>query len=78
MGLLLPDGRRGRRHGAARTVTRAPAAAWRAVLTNRLALWIGLILLALIVADFALNGGSAATFLVRKFLDMIEWVAFWR
>ena len=47
-------------------------------MTNRLAVWIGLILLASIIADFALNGGSATVFLVRKFLDLIEWVAFWR
>ena len=47
-------------------------------MTNRLAVWIGLILLAAAIADFALNGGSAVTFLVRKFLDLIEWVAFWR
>ena len=47
-------------------------------MTNRIAVWIGLVLLALGIADFALNGGSAITFLVRKFLDLIEWVAFWR
>ena len=57
---------------------RARAAPGRAVLTNRIALWIGLILLAAGIADFALNGGAATTFLMRKFLDMIEWVAFWR
>jgi hypothetical protein len=55
-----------------------PGGPWRAVLTNRIAVWIGLVLLALGIADFALNGGSAVTFLVRKFLDLIEWVAFWR
>ena len=47
-------------------------------MTNSLALWIGLSLLAAFIADFALNGGSAVIFLVRKFLDMIEWLAFWR
>jgi hypothetical protein len=47
-------------------------------LTNRLAVWIGLILLVAGIADFTLNGGSAIIFLVRKFLDMIEWLAFWR
>ena len=54
---------------------RAPSGA---VLTNTIALWIGLVLVAGIIADFALNGGSATVFLVRKFLDLIEWVAFWR
>jgi hypothetical protein len=47
-------------------------------LTNRIALWIGLVLLAAIIADLTLNGGAALIFLMRKFLDMIEWVAFWR
>lgn len=47
-------------------------------MTNRLAVWIGLILLVAGIADFALNSGSAIIFLVRKFLDMIEWLAFWR
>lgn len=46
-------------------------------LTNTIAVWIGLILLAGILADFALNGGSALMFLARKFLDLIEWVDFW-
>ena len=47
-------------------------------MTNRIALWIGLILLAAMIADFALNGGAATRFLSRKFLDLIEWVVFWR
>ncbi|MBL9048513.1 MAG: hypothetical protein JNK19_00185 [Tabrizicola sp.] len=47
-------------------------------MTNRIALWIGLILLAAIIADLTLNNGVALTFLVRKFLDLIEWVVFWR
>ena len=77
MGLLLPHGRCGRRHGAARAVNGADGPLG-AILTNRIALWIGLILLAGILADLALNGGSALGFLARKFLDLIEWVAFWR
>ena len=48
-----------------------------AVLTNTIALWLGLFLLAGIIADFALNGGSALMFLARKFLDLVEWVDFW-
>ena len=46
-------------------------------MTNTIALWIGLILVAAIIADLALNGGSALVFLARKFLDLIEWVDFW-
>jgi hypothetical protein len=79
MGFLLPDGRCGRRHGAACTIT---GAGWPPpggpVLTNRIALWLALIILAGILADATLNGGAALFFLARKFLDMIEWVAFWR
>lgn len=48
-----------------------------AVLTNTIALWIGLILLAGIGADIAFNDGAALTFLARKFLDLVEWVDFW-
>jgi hypothetical protein len=48
-----------------------------AIVTNIIALWIGLILTAAITADLALNGGSALMFLARKFLDLIEWVDFW-
>ena len=47
-------------------------------MTDRIALWIGLILLAAIIADLALNSGLALQFLLRKFIDLIEWVAFWR
>jgi hypothetical protein len=47
-------------------------------LTNRIAVWIGLILLAGIIADLAFDGGAALQFLAHKFVDLIEWVAFWR
>ncbi len=47
-------------------------------LTNRIALWLGLVLLAGIGADLAFNDAAALVFLARKFLELIEWVAFWR
>jgi hypothetical protein len=47
-------------------------------LTNRIALWIGLVLLVAIIADLSLNSGAALNFLARKFLHMIDWVVFWR
>ncbi|MDX5351518.1 MAG: hypothetical protein LPJ95_12570 [Paracoccaceae bacterium] len=47
-------------------------------MTDRIALWLGLILVAAALADLALNGGSALMFLTRKFLHLIEWLAFWR
>ncbi|NHB76808.1 MULTISPECIES: glyceraldehyde-3-phosphate dehydrogenase [Rhodobacterales] len=46
-------------------------------MTNTIALWLGLVILAGIIADIALNGGSALMFLARKFLDLVEWVDFW-
>jgi hypothetical protein len=47
-------------------------------LTDRIAVILaGLIALA-IVADLALNGGSALLFLGRKFLDLIDYVSIWR
>ncbi|HLQ20451.1 MAG TPA: glyceraldehyde-3-phosphate dehydrogenase [Tabrizicola sp.] len=46
-------------------------------MTNTIALWLGLLIVAGMIADFALNGGSAAFFVARKFLDLIEWVDFW-
>ncbi|MFN6924296.1 MAG: hypothetical protein ACK4P8_01450 [Tabrizicola sp.] len=47
-------------------------------MTNRIALWLALLIAAGIAADFTLNDGTALFFLARKFLDLIEWVAFWR
>jgi len=47
------------------------------VLTNTIAFWLGLFLVAGIIADLALNSGSALMFLARKFIDLIEWVDFW-
>jgi|GEM_PF-322524 len=48
-----------------------------AVLTNTIALWLGLLILAGITGDLVLNDGVALQFLARKFLDLIDWVAFW-
>lgn len=47
-------------------------------MTNRIALWLFLILSAGIAADLYLNDGAALFFLAQKFLGLIEWVVFWR
>jgi hypothetical protein len=47
-------------------------------MTNRIALWLIIILAGAILADFTLNDGQALFFLARRFLNLIEWVAFWR
>jgi hypothetical protein len=46
-------------------------------LTNTIALWLGLLIVAAGIGDLTLNDGVALQFLARKFLDLVEWVAFW-
>jgi hypothetical protein len=45
---------------------------------NRLALILGALIAAAILADQVLNGGAAGLFLMRKFVDMVEYLSFWR
>ena len=40
--------------------------------------WAALVLAVLIGADFLIPGGASLLFLARKFLDLMDWVAFWR
>lgn len=47
-------------------------------MTDRLALYLAGVIVVLILLDVALNGTAALTFLLRKLVDMIEYVAFWR
>lgn len=47
-------------------------------MTNTIALYLGLVLLAGIGLDLIANDGAALTFLARKFLHLVEWVVFWR
>ena len=46
-------------------------------MTNRIALGLGLVLLAALALDYVLGFG-AALFLARKFLDLIQALAVWR
>jgi len=46
--------------------------------TDRIALSLGLIIVAAIAADLALNDARVMMFLLVKFTDMVEWLAFWR
>ena len=46
-------------------------------MTNVVAYWIAGIILAVLVANFAL-GLDLHVFLGRRFLDLVQWVAFWR
>lgn len=46
--------------------------------TNTLAIVLGLAILGAIVGDVTLWDGQHLTFLGRKGLDLLEWMAFWR
>jgi hypothetical protein len=50
---------------------------YRGRVTNRIALALALVLLALIVVDLAMGLG-ASLFLARRFLVVLDWMAFWR
>ncbi len=47
-------------------------------MTDRIALFLAMLILGLIALDVALNSAAVLTFLLRKLVDMIEYVAFWR
>ena len=47
-------------------------------MTNKLAIWIGLIVIGLLILDQVLRDGDATIFLLRKLADLIEYLAFWR
>ncbi len=47
-------------------------------MSNRTSIVIGLLVVAAIVLDQLANGGAASLFLGRKFVGLIETVAFWR
>jgi hypothetical protein len=41
--------------------------------TDRIAVWLAVVIAAAIGADLALNDGAALFFLAQKFLKLIEW-----
>lgn len=47
-------------------------------MTDRIALVLGAIIVAAIAGDIVANNGAAIMFLLRKFTDLVEWIAFWR
>lgn len=46
--------------------------------TNKIALGLGLIILAVFAADYFLFGGALPVFLAKKFINLTEYIAFWR
>ena len=47
-------------------------------MTNRIAFWLGLILVCAIIIDVMGFGSQHMVFLGQKLFDLIEWLAFWR
>ncbi|EDM71369.1 hypothetical protein RAZWK3B_14149 [Roseobacter sp. AzwK-3b] len=47
-------------------------------MTDRIALFLGAIVAALLIADYAYFDWANTLFLARKMLLLIEWLAFWR
>lgn len=47
-------------------------------MTNRIAVFLGMFLIAAIALDSYFYGSQHFVFLAKKFTDMIEWMAFWR
>jgi hypothetical protein len=47
-------------------------------LTDRIALILAIIILALCALDLFANDGAALFFLARKLFDFVEYLAFWR
>jgi hypothetical protein len=47
-------------------------------LTDRIALILGILIVALGALDLFANGGGVLFFLARKFVDLVEYLAFWR
>jgi hypothetical protein len=47
------------------------------IMTNRLALILGLLILGFVSADLVFDWG-VTLYLARRFADLVEWLAFWR
>lgn len=47
-------------------------------MTNPIAIVLGSLVLAAIIADMMLSGGANLLFLAKKGTDFTEWMAFWR
>ena len=47
-------------------------------MTNTIAIWLALFIAALLGFDYYQYDWANSVFLLRKLLDLIEWLAFWR
>lgn len=50
----------------------------RPSVTNRIAIVLGAVLIALILVDVLFFSAGGIVFLGRRLLDLIDWLAFWR
>jgi len=46
--------------------------------TNRIAIFLGLFLIAALIVDTMIYGNEHLIFLGKKLFELIEWIAFWR
>ncbi|MBO9472698.1 MULTISPECIES: hypothetical protein [unclassified Shimia] len=47
-------------------------------MTNPIAIFLGAVVLTGLGLDVVFNNSAASFFLAQKFIDLIEWLAFWR
>ncbi len=47
-------------------------------MTNQIALWLGLLILAALMLDLSFFGSDHLLFLGRKLYEFLDWLAFWR
>ena len=79
MGLLVPHGRRGQCHRPPDlTETDCAPSGAHSRMTNRIALWLAAIILLAILVDASAFDWRGILFLAGKFLELVQYVAFWR
>ncbi|WP_171052587.1 hypothetical protein [Ruegeria sediminis] len=47
-------------------------------MTDRIAIWLGVLILGAFMVDYAIFGTEHLLFLGRKFYEFLDWLAFWR
>lgn len=46
--------------------------------TNQIALYLAVLIVALVLLDVTFNASAAMLFLLRKMVDLVEYLEFWR
>ena len=47
-------------------------------MTNQIALYLAVLIVALVLLDVTFNASAAMLFLLRKMVDLVEYLEFWR